>query len=151
MGVRPDLFDLEQFKTLAAADAVGVVIDMKSALGAAIGKSCGDFASGLFLLTFDFVLVSTDPQSVADAEPVLLQRAVELGSETVAFQEILTRLRTEPDEAVTEYEDWAEALITKQAEQSKPKFLDAVDAKVGAGGVKVDLKLLWRLAKEYFR
>jgi hypothetical protein len=154
MSVSPDLFDLEQFKTLAAADAVEVVVDMKSDLGTAIGKSCGDFASGLFLLTFDFVLVSTDPQHRAHAASALLQRAVELGFETDAFKKILTSLRTKPDEAVAEYEKLAEVLISKRAGESKRKLRDAFKLKPlkpQRGGFEVDLKLLWALVKNYFR
>lgn len=163
MGVSPDLFDLNQFKTLTPAEGVNVVIDMKSSLETAIGKSCGEFASGLFLLTFDFILVSTNPKSVSEMESHLLRRAVELGFEEVAFAKMLARLRTEPNEATTEYQESAEVLISKQPERSNRARRAAVrepDAKenggaiggviallAAVGGLTVVLGLVWKMTE----
>ena len=151
MDVSPDLVDLEQFKSLSADEAVPVVIDMKSALETAIRKGSGDFASGLFLLTFDFMLVSTNPQSVSELESDFVPRAVELGFERGPFEKTLARLTTDPDGAVAEYEKSAEVVISKRAGESSPRLLDAFELKPGVGGFKVDLKRLWALVKHCFR
>lgn len=145
MDVSPDLVDLEQFKSLSADEAVPVVIDMKSALETAIRKGSGDFASGLFLLTFDFMLVSTNPQSVSELDSDFVPRAVELGFERGPFEKTLARLATDPDGAVAEYEKSAEVVISKRAKRSNRARRDAVrepHANETRGAISVVIALL---------
>ncbi|MCH7592845.1 MAG: hypothetical protein IH989_08715 [Planctomycetes bacterium] len=128
-----------------------MVAAMKSRLAIAIGKSCDEFSSELFLLTFHFFLVSTAPEIGGNLDSELDRSAVSLGFSKSEFSKILKRLPTDPDGAVADFQEAVENLISERSGQSKAGIADAVELKPGIGGLTIDLKMLWKRASAFFR